>query len=339
MQNPNRNFWSAAGTDASGKAIGLNTAIPYYGDAIVNLMYPSRNGMCFSYDNYNTVTSKRSLSTRGASKCIPRPQSVLPSLPDLIEGVFDDVNEVLADSEAVVKQTLATLSAPMLNKWFPTLANNNTVTYTASDIPEAPIVAEVAVDSSSPYSQMSAPALPSDAYDVAGDMVDSSFYSTPQDEPTPEEDYSASTVEVISEATSSAPSDAYSGESSAEADSASSSEEDTAAVPIPSHDTNDTYDASEAENYSQSYQIFDLGSKPDTSGLDGEGPKYPMPNPFPFTPGFIQMHGYSVKEIKAHYALATEFVGDMNADNYQSPYAKGAQSLLGTVADILSDVL
>ncbi|KAJ1828673.1 hypothetical protein LPJ70_007194, partial [Coemansia sp. RSA 2708] len=160
---------------------------------------------------------------------------------------------------------------------------------------------------------------------------------TPQDEPTPEEDYSASTVEVISEATSSAPSDAYSGESSAEADSASSSEEYTAAVPIPSHDTNDTYDASEAENYSQSYQIFDLGSKPDTSGLDGEGPKYPMPNPFPFTPGFIQMHGYSVKEIKAHYALATEFVGDMNADNYQSPYAKGAQSLLGTVADILSD--
>ncbi|KAJ2527549.1 hypothetical protein GGH20_003021, partial [Coemansia sp. RSA 1937] len=336
MQDPNQNFWSATGVDTAGKAVGLNTALPYYSDPITNMMYPGRNGMCFSYDNFGTVTQKkRSLTEENTQKCRQRPVVTLPQLPDLVEGVFDDVNDVLADSESVIKETITNLlPEPMLNKWFPTLANNNTVTYTAEDIPEAPVVAEVPEDINT-HSNLSAPSLPSESFDIAGEVVDSSYYSSPQGEVIDGDEYSASTVEVSTVYTSSvptaAPTEAPSGSESEELGSESesdySSSEATVAVPIPSHDASESYNANDSADYSVNYQIFDVSANPDVSGLDGVGPTYLMPNPFPFTRGFIQMHGYSINELKQHYALAQQFVGDMNAAGYQSPYAKGAKNL------------
>ncbi|KAJ2343617.1 hypothetical protein GGF43_005655, partial [Coemansia sp. RSA 2618] len=262
MQNPNQNFWSATGTDASGKAIGLNTALPHYGDPIINTMYPGRNGMCFSYDNYGSATQKkRSLDVGTTQKCRQRPPGLLSVLPDLIDGVLDDVNAVLADSESVVKETLAAaLSPTMLNKWFPTLTNN-TVTYTAADIPEAPIVAEV-VENASIYSGSSAPALPSDADDYAGEVVDSSDFSSPEIDIDVGSEYVGSTVEastVYSSAPTAAPTDGPSGSESEQSDLESeyASSENTEVVAIPSHNVDDTYNASDAEDYSASYKIFD----------------------------------------------------------------------------------
>ncbi|KAJ2446073.1 hypothetical protein GGF42_005799 [Coemansia sp. RSA 2424] len=70
--------------------------------------------------------------------------------------------------------------------------------------------------------------------------------------------------------------------------------------------------------YSEEYHVFG----PVKEGKSG--PKYPMPNPFPNTNSFIKMHNYPISEIQKQYDLAREFVGDMNAAGYQSPFAKGA---------------
>ncbi|KAJ2737751.1 hypothetical protein GGI20_006384 [Coemansia sp. BCRC 34301] len=70
--------------------------------------------------------------------------------------------------------------------------------------------------------------------------------------------------------------------------------------------------------YSEEYHAFD----PVSEGKGG--PKYPMPNPFPMTDSFVKMHKYNVGEIRKQYALSREFVRDMNAAGYQSPFAKGA---------------
>ncbi|KAJ2453522.1 hypothetical protein EV183_002161 [Coemansia sp. RSA 2336] len=327
MQNPNQNFWSMNGADTKGNPVTLSTALPYYGDAIINTMYPSRNGMCFSYENYSTVSrTKRSLSTHNGQKCIPRPA---PSLPDLIEGVFDDVNQVLEDSESVVKDTLLNaLPGHMLDKWFPTLSDNSTTTYTAADIPEQPVVAEKPIEDNL-YSEMSAPYLPSESFEIAGENMGSSYYSEPEVDVTDATEYSGSTADVSTIYTSSAPAPTSDVESASESESGSASESEdySAAVAIPSHDAQDTYDASEAADYSEDYQIFDFGSSPDTTGLDGQGPAYPMPVPFPLTRGYIEMHKYSIREIKEHYTMAKQFVSDMNGVNFQSPYAKGAKNL------------
>ncbi|KAJ2162096.1 hypothetical protein GGF46_000971 [Coemansia sp. RSA 552] len=329
MQNPNQNFWSMDGQDTAKKAIGLNSALPYYGDIIINTMYPSRNGMCFSYDNFSNVGNMRKRSVAGAGeKCIPRPSNVLGNL---VDGVIDDVNAVMADSIEVVTNTLKnTLTAPVLNKWFPTLANNATRTYTSADIPEPPAVidSDVKVHEADEGTGMEAPALPTESFDIAGAVIGTSVYSTPEIAPTPADDYVGSSVPI-----SSAPYESET-ESSDEAEESSSESEgvhddDVVAIPV---DGSDTYDAIAADNYNESYRIFDTTANPAAAGLEGDGPKYLMPMPFPFSSGFIKMHGYSVDQIKNHYALAKEFVGDLNTDNYQSPYAKGAQSLVGNVA-------
>ncbi|KAJ2342025.1 hypothetical protein GGF43_006031, partial [Coemansia sp. RSA 2618] len=85
----------------------------------------------------------------------------------------------------------------------------------------------------------------------------------------------------------------------------------------------------DAEDYSASYKIFDVSNDPSTGGIDGTGLKYLMPNPFPFTLGFIKMHGYSISELKQHYSMAIQFVGDMNTAGYQSAYAKGLTEAQG----------
>ncbi|KAJ2090723.1 hypothetical protein GGI09_006107 [Coemansia sp. S100] len=69
--------------------------------------------------------------------------------------------------------------------------------------------------------------------------------------------------------------------------------------------------------YTEEYHAFD---PVDVS----KGLKYPMPNPFPMTEHFVKMHNYPVAEIHKQYLLAREFVVDMNAAGYQSPFAKGA---------------
>ncbi|KAJ2328280.1 hypothetical protein GGI00_004233, partial [Coemansia sp. RSA 2681] len=76
--------------------------------------------------------------------------------------------------------------------------------------------------------------------------------------------------------------------------------------------------AAHSSMYSEEYHVFDPVNEAKN------GPKYPMPNPFPMSNSFIKMHKYPVGEIHKQYALAREFVGDMNAAGYQSPFAKGA---------------
>ncbi|KAJ2790562.1 hypothetical protein H4R20_006994, partial [Coemansia guatemalensis] len=321
MQNPQQNFWSADGKDVNGRAIGLQTAIPNFGDPIINTMYPSRNGMCFSYDNFSGV-SRRSLQTRTKKCGAVHDESLLGDIVDsvdnLVGGVLDDVNNILSNSEEFVADAVTKLlPTPVLSKWFPTLSDNNNVTYTESDIPQAPIIADVldavAGLANGLTSGLYPPEIPSDSFDIAGFDNAEGDYSAPADSAT-EDAYTPSDVE-------------FSFASDTESVDETSNEDfsDSLVAPLPS-DGSGEYDSSAAEEYTADYQIFD--SSPDTSGIDGSEPKYPMPNPFPFTRGFIQMHRYSVADIKKHYALAMEFVGDMNSNNYQSPFAKGAKSLV-----------
>ncbi|KAJ2615330.1 hypothetical protein H4S08_001294 [Coemansia sp. RSA 1365] len=317
MQNPQQNFWSADGKDVNGNAIGLQTEIPNFSDPIINTMYPGRNGMCFSYDNFASI-SKRSLQTR-TKKCGASNENligdILGAVDGLVGNVLDDVNNILTNSEELVKSTVTKLlPAPMLGKWFPTLSDNNNVTYTKSDIPQAPIVADVLSAVTSQSTGLYAPDIPSDSFNIAGYDDADGDYSAPSSSAI-DEDYTPSDVE-------------FSSASGAESVDESSNEANTDSLvaALPS-DGSGEYDSSAAEEYSaDDYHIF--SSSPAASGIDGSELKYPMPNPFPFSRGFIQMHKYSVEDIKKHYALAMEFVGDMNSNSYQSPFAKGAQSLI-----------
>ncbi|KAJ2884448.1 hypothetical protein H4R27_002087 [Coemansia aciculifera] len=79
--------------------------------------------------------------------------------------------------------------------------------------------------------------------------------------------------------------------------------------PLPSDSSSSLYSSSE-------YHAFNPVD-------EAKGLKYPMPNPFPMTEHFIRMHNYPVSEIHKQYLIAREFVVDMNAAGYQSPFAKG----------------
>ncbi|KAJ2509470.1 hypothetical protein H4217_008328 [Coemansia sp. RSA 1939] len=327
MQNPQTNFWSLDGTVANGQAIGYGTPVTYYGDAIIDVMYPTMNNMCFTYDNVLTVTSKRK---RDVKKCIPRPtaNNNYGSLPPLVNGVFEDVNQVMTDAETYVKDHLVSqLPSSVLDKWFPALQTNN---YTQADIPEppvAPVESAAVVPTATGYV---APALPTDAADVAGHNY-GAYFSAPEETDTTD-DYETE-IPITSLADDS--SDEASGESSG--DAALSPEDATtvysAAVAVPTHGQDDTYNAAEADSYSVDYHAYDLS---DDAGLDGVGPTYPMPVPAPFTIGFIKMHGYSIKEITQNYELAKLFVDDMNAAKYQSPYAMTAQNISNLVGGVSS---
>ncbi|KAJ2233414.1 hypothetical protein IWW45_004198 [Coemansia sp. RSA 485] len=96
--------------------------------------------------------------------------------------------------------------------------------------------------------------------------------------------------------------------------------DDYSAVAIPTDDGKD--DDSNQGIYSEAYQMYDTEENPDAYGIDGVGPKYPMPNPFPLSAHWVQMHKLSPEEIHEHYAQAKEFVKDLNGAGYQSPYAK-----------------
>ncbi|KAJ1772685.1 hypothetical protein IW140_002616 [Coemansia sp. RSA 1813] len=352
MENPQNNFWSMDGSTADGKAIGYGTPVTHYGDAIIDVMYPTMNNMCFTYDNVMSVgkTTKRSVGTkRDVQKCIPRPSAngndSSGGLPALVDGVFDNVNDILTDAETYVKSTiLQQLPSNMLNKWFPALqssASNNT----QADIPEPPVVAE-SKPTAPAYTGQTAPAIPSDGNDLAGHNYGTDYSYA---EETDTSDYNEATIPV-----SSAPYDSSAETDIEEETSGSAAEESnagqgtatadySAAVSVPTHVGGNTFNEAEAETYSVDYVAYDLS---DDSGLDGAGPKYPMPVPAPYSIGFIKMHGYSVNEISQNYALAKQFVADMNAAKYQSPYAKVAQNVLsdltsaadGVVSDVANGV-
>ncbi|KAJ2798963.1 hypothetical protein H4S07_005566, partial [Coemansia furcata] len=95
------------------------------------------------------------------------------------------------------------------------------------------------------------------------------------------------------------------------------------ASPLPSDSSSSLYSSSVSSSsssvYSEAYHVFDPSNETEAKGL-----KYPMPNPFPMTEHFIKMHNYPVSEIHKQYLIAREFVRDMNAAGYQSPFAKGA---------------
>ncbi|KAJ2010938.1 hypothetical protein IWW57_006780 [Coemansia sp. S610] len=76
--------------------------------------------------------------------------------------------------------------------------------------------------------------------------------------------------------------------------------------------------------YSEEYHAFDPVDDAAPQGPADKGLKYPMPNPFPMTAHFIKMHNYPIDQIHKEYLIAREFVKDMNAAGYQSPFAKGA---------------
>ncbi|KAJ2874178.1 hypothetical protein GGH93_002620 [Coemansia aciculifera] len=93
--------------------------------------------------------------------------------------------------------------------------------------------------------------------------------------------------------------------------------------PLPSDSSSSLYSSSVASSsaahsavYSEEYHAFNPVD-------EAKGLKYPMPNPFPMTEHFIRMHNYPVSEIHKQYLIAREFVVDMNAAGYQSPFAKG----------------
>ncbi|KAJ1812510.1 hypothetical protein LPJ56_003843, partial [Coemansia sp. RSA 2599] len=77
------------------------------------------------------------------------------------------------------------------------------------------------------------------------------------------------------------------------------------AVAIPTDDAKG--DNSDEGIYSEVYHVYDTDENPDAYGIDGVGPKYPMPNPFPLTSNWVKMHNLSPEEIHEHYAQAKEF--------------------------------
>ncbi|KAJ2792013.1 hypothetical protein GGI18_000719 [Coemansia linderi] len=100
--------------------------------------------------------------------------------------------------------------------------------------------------------------------------------------------------------------------------------------PLPSDTISSLYNSSAAPSsssssvYSEEYHAFDPVDDAAPQGPADKGLKYPMPNPFPMTAHFIKMHNYPIDQIHKEYLIAREFVKDMNAAGYQSPFAKGA---------------
>ncbi|KAJ2489202.1 hypothetical protein IWW37_004183 [Coemansia sp. RSA 2050] len=98
--------------------------------------------------------------------------------------------------------------------------------------------------------------------------------------------------------------------------------------PLPSDSVSSLYNSSAAPSsssvYSEEYHAFDPVDESAPQDPVAKGLKYPMPNPFPMTAHFIKMHNYPADQIHKEYLIAREFVQDMNAAGYQSPFAKGA---------------
>ncbi|KAJ1725702.1 hypothetical protein LPJ53_000181 [Coemansia erecta] len=290
MQNPAQNFWNVAGVDANGKSLNLLSTIPYYGDQILSTMQPGYMNMCFYYDNSQTIARKRSLpNKRDEMKCIPRPAAAIPPLND---GVFDDVDALPIPSDTYIKDTIvASLPSDVLNKWFPTYTNgsgasqNSTTDY--SNVPPAPI---------------------NDADYSSSSVSDESSSQSASGASSEESDYSDVDDSIDSES-SDFPIDG-----------------DYSAIVVPTDNGSGILNENQSTEgeYSQSYQMFDADENPDAYGIDGSGPKYPMPNPFPLTAQWVKMHHLSPDVIREHYSQATEFVTDLNSAGYQSPFAKGA---------------
>ncbi|KAJ2001595.1 hypothetical protein GGI04_000705 [Coemansia thaxteri] len=326
LQNPNQNFWSMDGYDASGKAMTYTSPVPHYGDQVISTMRLGSNGMCFYYDNGNSVSS-RQLSTPvakrdGVQKCIPRPPtdshpSTPVAMPPLVEGVFNNVNSLPVAADTYVQNTIAQKLPPVvLDKWFPTytagtpLGSNGT----APEVPPAPNVS-IAIPVPPAYTAFPQPpaytavppapaystAPPSPAYSVA---PSGGYYTTDTNDAV----YSSANEEDVYSSIAQQ-SDAYS------------------AIPAPTHVPSDAYNSQEEQQlYSEDYHVFELDDESGSLGLDGEGPKYPMPNPFPMPPSWVKMHGYPPDEVHKQYTIARDFVSDMNAAGYQSPFAKGASA-------------
>ncbi|KAJ2724587.1 hypothetical protein GGI07_001840 [Coemansia sp. Benny D115] len=298
MQNPAQNFWSIEGVDTANKPLNYGSKLPFYGDAIIDTMQPGYGSMCFFYDNGNTVSRKRSLDKRDERKCIPRPAT---QTPPLVEGVFEDVNKLPVSSDSYVKDTIvASLPEKVINKWFPTYNNvpgySNT---TDSVIPPRP-------DINAPVG-------------TAPTSSEAEIYS------------SASATDVDSDSASDDYSDVD--DSIGESESAGANNGGYSVVAIPTDgDFDNGNTGEEASLYSEDYKMFDTDENPDY-GLDGVGPKYPMPNPFPLTPAWVKMHNMSPEEIHQHYQQARDFVADMNLSGYQSPFAKIVQEGNQTTQD------
>ncbi|KAJ1901596.1 hypothetical protein LPJ66_000681 [Kickxella alabastrina] len=288
MQNPNQNFWSIEGVDIKGKALTYGTLLPNYNENLLSTMQPGYNNMCFFYDNGSTVSRKRSLhNKRDQRKCLHRPSTQMPSL---VEGVFENVDDVPVAADTYVKDTIvASLPKDVLNKWFPTYTAipatgyNNTID---NVIPPVPALDDTGVHTTTEE------AVVSDAYTSAAVSSDDEYLS----------DVDSSLPEYLS----------------------SQEESEYSAIPIPT-DESEVNSVQESAVYSEAYVAFDYEENPDIYGIDGVGIKYPMPNPFPLTPQWVAMHNLSPEVIHENYQQAKEFVRDMNVAGYQSPFAKGGQ--------------
>ncbi|KAJ2900135.1 hypothetical protein IWW38_000675 [Coemansia aciculifera] len=358
--NPNQNFWSMDGVDSNGRPMGYGTLIPHYNEPVINQMRLGVNNMCFFYDNGGSVSSRSlKIQKRDATgqKCIPRPPVAIPAL---VGGVFNNVNAVPVPADAYVQTTIAQkLPAPVLNKWFPTytpgvgLNNTAVVTapetpYTAIKIPEMPYSAvnnpSTPLYSSVPpyytYSYSDNMAASSSAGSSSGGSSANNGYST----------YGSSVYDYSSSVGSSSASNGYSTNSNSymtsneegsevslessnsgsyhtsnsgsyqSSNSASQYSSNASSSNIYTSSPQPSNSASSSAVYSSVYHEFDSASVPQGS------PKYPMPNPFPMAESFIKMHNYPASEISKMYAIAQEFVHDMNAAGYQSPFAKGASA-------------
>ncbi|KAI7826311.1 hypothetical protein BX661DRAFT_171591 [Kickxella alabastrina] len=180
MQNPNQNFWSIEGVDIKGKALTYGTLLPNYNENILSTMQPGYNNMCFFYDNGSTVSRKRSLhNKRDQRKCLHRPST---QMPPLVEGVFENVDDVPVAADTYVKDTIvASLPKDVLNKWFPTYTVIPALATTTPSITDDEYLSDV--DSSLPEylssqeeSEYSAIPIPTDESEVSS-VQESAVYS------------------------------------------------------------------------------------------------------------------------------------------------------------------
>ncbi|KAJ1955982.1 hypothetical protein GGI12_005430 [Dipsacomyces acuminosporus] len=317
-QNTGNHLWDITGVDARGQRLTLDSSIAAYNEPIRTVMQLGYGNQCYQYDNGRSVTRRDVIQKRDAvapapslppvQKCIPRPppstenpvpttappapvykgtyvpDTARPAVPPLVQGVFNNVNDLKVNSDAYIKDhIIQKLPDHILDKWFPAPGANRN--YTAVPVPSG-------------YPTASA----SDAEESGED-----HYSTASATSKGHGKYKTKSHKTKSRGhkyTSRRP--GYSHISEA----------------LPTESASDIYRSTEeAHIYSQEYKAYEEHKSDPSYGLDNQV-KYAMPIPAPMTPGWIAMHKFDPKEIQKHYQLAKEFVRELNAAGYQSPFAK-----------------
>lgn len=293
MQDPSRNFWSLNGKQADGSPMTYTTPLSHYGDRAIDVMLLGEKKMCFYYENGSSVSSRRrrGLAKRDSSrakKCIPR--------PPVGGNVFVPSGPLPALVEGVFNAV----------DQLPVNADTYVANHLAKTVPDH-ILAKWF------------PTYNDDKTPVASNYQN--IVIPPP--PTIDETANPTTSAYEEESSSSADEDDYEDESSSDPE---------APVPTDHPVVVDSEHLTDSQLYGSLYQIFDsIANITDAaiSGLDNlVGPKYPMPNPYPMPAMWVNMHGFSPKEVREQYDLAKEFVNEMNAAGYQSPFAKGAASFI-----------